>query len=97
MAALHRQLAHLYQNNYPKDTHLTAVFDTWKNHILCGEKNTASICSIICANGPELGFSEADVSALSLCARGNVELILVHFDTDTIRLVIKWHIYTILQ
>ena len=47
--------------------------------------------------GPQVGFTPEDVSAQSMRAGGAMALLMAPVDTDTIRLVGRWHSDVILR
>ena len=40
--------------------------------------------------GPVIGFTEADISALSLCVRGGMYILMAWVDLDIMHLVGRW-------
>jgi hypothetical protein len=52
---------------------------------------TMTLRASVRALGPQLGFLASEVSARSLRAAGAMALLCAHVDTDTIRLLGRWH------
>ena len=50
----------------------------------------SAIRAVVRAAGPSIGFTKADISALSLYAGGGMDLLMARVDPDTIRLVRRW-------
>ena len=97
MAALHFQVAHLCQHNAPINTPLAEVYLQGIKHVICGDKITTTIQSIIHTSSPKVGFTETDVSARYLQVGRAMALLLAQVDTDTIHLVGRWQSNTMLR
>ena len=57
----------------------------------------SAIRAVVRAAGPSIGFTKADISALSLYAGGGMDLLMARVDPDTIRLVGRWLSDTIIR
>ena len=75
--ALHCQVFHLCQHNAPGNTPLVTVYLQGYKNIISVNEIAAAIRAIISAVGPEVGFTEADVSTRSLRAGRVMSLLFV--------------------
>ena len=66
-------------------------------HQIRGDKIMAVIRAVFCAADPSIGLSEADISVCSTCAGGAMELLVEQVYPDTIRLVGRWRIETMIH
>ena len=57
----------------------------------------SDIKAVVRAAGPAIGFTNADISARSLCAGGAMDLLMARVEPDTIRLVGRWRSDTMLR
>ena len=87
MAAIHRRVAYLQRNGATSATPISSINkgDKWQQ--IYGYEIKAAIRTIVCAAGPAIRFTKADISARSLCAWGGMALIMARVDPYTICLV----------
>ena len=81
------QVAYLQRHVAASETPLSSFKKAIKCQQIRGDDITAAIRAVVQAAGPAIRFTEADISARSLQAGGDMDLLVVWVDPDTIRLV----------
>ena len=87
---MRHQVAYLRHNGITRETPILITKRGNKRHQICGDKITVAIRAMVCAAGPYIGFTEADINTRSLRGRGSMELLMAQVDPDTIYLLRMW-------
>ena len=90
VVAMRNQVTYLQRNYDVGETPISSFKkgDKWQQ--IRGDNITAAIRAVIRAAGPSIGFTQAYISARSLCAGGGMDLLMEGVDPDTIGLVGRW-------
>ena len=77
-------MTYLQCNGANDETLLLSINKGNKWQHICRNEITVVIRAVVCAAGPAIGFTEADISMHSLRAGGAITLLMVRVDPDTI-------------
>ena len=97
LAAMHRQVAYLRRHGATSKTPLSIFNKATKWQQIRGDDITAAIRVVAQAAGPEIGFTDVEISARFLQGGGAMAFFVAQVDPDTIRLVGRWRSDTMLH